>query len=216
MSGPSGVRIKVKPIRKVIYENLFGNGEDWKLDVSIRHDGNCFFECIAKALTKEYQDGWSERDDHFVFTPQLLRDTLAATVTKKNYEDMVRDYVVNAPTPQLAAVYNTIKSPDILKIAIRSSLHYATVSDIRMMERLIETHIIIVNGIYNPTSENYAERSPIYGHCPDRAEYDRYIILMHGGEHFELIFGSDYRMMHSREQIPSVLRTLYENTMVES
>lgn len=197
--------VEVKAIREVIYRDLFGGGS-WGIDKSIKPDGNCFFECVSKALGQESGVG---------FSPQVIRDALAATVTPENFEDMVRDYVVNAPNSRLAAVYNTIESPELLKVAIRSSLHYATTSDIRMVERLIGTHIIVINGIYNPASDDYVLKTPVHGHFPDHAHFNRYILLIHGGEHFELVLGGKFRMVHSKAQVPPALLTLYENGMAE-
>lgn len=166
----------------------------WRVFPNVDRRGDCFFDCVSRAIN-------SGRPLHAgLMSPPLLRARIANSITPDNIKDIRIDYVYNTPDESLDAFYMTA-TLEQLQAFVQTSDHYATRVDIcELFDQQLVTPIII-NSAYGNLSiqhrkHGYRTQGLIDSYTPrqDRYVRNRFVLLYHTDEHFELVIRTDVRV----------------------
>lgn len=173
--------------------------EVWKVYDCLK-DGNCFFDCVQKALNSNpFHTGPP-------ITTNTLRWLLARLVTPANINYFKENYLLNIPEQDevLVALYKSMNARSLQNF-IMTRDHYATMLDVSLLYEMPALNIIpiVVNGLYKNKSVAKKQKAStlplVYGFArPSRARYmsqtpgqRRYILLYQRDEHFRLIVNTE-------------------------
>ena len=188
-------------------EGIFPKNESdravWKVYDCAR-DGNCFFDCLAKAL-----NSWHAAHSGPPHTIEGLRWKLARLVNDDNVEYFRQNYMLNVPEDdsELMAIYASMNAQG-LRAFMMSPDHYASMLDLNLIYELRSLDIIpiVVNGLYkNKTvakSSVASTMSLVFGYAQaSRSRYvnqpqaqRRYVLIYQKDEHFRLLVNTDIRV----------------------
>jgi hypothetical protein len=192
---PSGNSLRdmlVRPGTHLVSENIFDSNV-WAVFRAVDDTGDCFFDCISRALNSAGTPGMSVA---------RLRYIVMSGISQHNFLQRRTDYMLNAPDDETQAIYAPMELP-YMRQYVMTREHYATLADVRAVynDKDLDITPIIINGEYGNKSlkrHGYNARTQglVLSYTPLADNYTgrRFILLYKRGEHYQLMVRRDREM----------------------